>query len=236
MKKLARELDLETILEALNNKKDEEYKDDEYHNDIVGFLHFYNIENGKQKVSKRLLYRLYKQWSDNPLESRQFNSQLGIFIESSNEFYLINQKSLDLAASAYRNLQKRHRDKTKQVKYKKHFENFLKFYNIKEGTQYVPWFVLYHLYDKWVYNNKTKNVLTEMFFAIFCDLYFPRKRKTSTFYWYAVDPLIFDVISRETMQEMVDSRNAYVEKHKKRKKPKIKKQISESSGEFESKD
>ena len=241
-KKIPSEFSDEELLKALEQVKEEKVEQSEYHNDILAFLHFYKIENGDNKVTAKLLRQLYVQWSDDPITANHFGQELNKFItRKSDTYYLINQKSFHLAASSYKFLKQNKKDKIKRPLYRKHFDNFLAHYGITKGRSvWVPGFILFHLYDKWVYKNRTIRTLAEPWFYQFCKLHFNRKRPDGSVYYYQLGQTFFDIMTKEKMLEMIESRNNHAKAHKKRQKrqkkdPKKPREISKFDSQSEPK-
>ena len=142
---------------------------------------------------------------------------------------------MNLSSSAYRYYSdKRKIDKIKSPRWKRHFDSFLNFYQIKSGKTWVPWHSLYHLYDKWTYNNGTKNTLSEYNFVTFLNLYFKRKRKND-YYWYSVHSSIYESISPESILNLIEARDKRV-KEKGKQIPKGQGALSRIKARIESKD
>lgn len=229
MSKLTRELNTEELLKALENKKEEVVEQTEYSNDVLAFLHFFDIKNGNEKINKSLLRRVYTQWSDKPMGRHAFFIELANFLEpASDRCYSINHNSLDIAASGYRYLlENRKRNKTLSPKWKAHFESFMSYYSLDRGAVWVPGFVLFHLYDKWTYKNKATSTLTESYFQMFCGLYFKKKRLKGTYLWYRVSQNILngEFFSYDQMKAMIQTRDDHGKKTT-GKKRKAKKETS----------
>ena len=222
MKKIVpKELTEEELLKALENQNEERSVID-HEDDILSFLSFYNITNGNEKVLKKLLFKIYREWSDNPLKNPSFSSRISLYLDNDDRGFFVNQSSINLSVSAYNYLSQGKRDKLKTPKYRKHFESFLSFYDLKKGKEWVPNYVLYYLYDKWTYKNKSKRALSEDNFGKFLTLHFERKRirkKVDTqSYWYRVDPSIYNHITKDQVKEMIKTRKFHVKKRKKSRK------------------
>lgn len=180
-------------------------------NEILSFLSTFKIEDGKTPISKRLLLELYRSWTKEPLTNTQFyygvSKYLMTLLSSGQSFYLINQKALTLTETAYKLLNKRVRDKTKNNNWRSHFENYLAKYKIKPGNYYVEAFVLYNLYDKYAYEIGKKLPLSEFQFHRFCSLYFTKKKLTEDrVSWFGVHKSIKNVITDDDINTLRESR------------------------------
>lgn len=218
MKRVPKELTNEEILKALENSDVELPQGmPEYRNDILAFLSFYGVTNGKEKIPCRLLYKIYREWSENPLTSKTFSEEIHQHIEFDKSYIYINLKSIDLSISAYKHLKSNSRNKTKSPAFRKHFDEFTSLHELKKGTKWIPSFVLYYLYDKWCYNSKKRPLLSEENFSRFLKLYFPiRKRARGTNYWYSVDKSIYNHITKEQVSIMIRTRKIYGKKRSKK--------------------
>jgi hypothetical protein len=224
MKKVPRELELEELLKALESAPENVSETStEYRNDLLAFLSFYNLQNGNEKVNKTLIKRMYREWSDDPIEGRLLDWELGKLLTqcpTDSRCYLVNEKAINLAASAYKYLLGRKHNKTKSPFYKKHFDRFLSSHGIKKGQVWMPAFVLFHLYDKWTYKNKSHRTMSQEYFMAFCNLYFERKRVKGTYYWYRVDESIYNHITKEQVSDMIETRKLYGKRRQRTKKEK----------------
>jgi hypothetical protein len=158
--------------------------------EVIHFLVTYNIRAGAIKVPKPLLYGLYKAWSASPMKRTSFLKQATNILggDERHRCYELNIDGLKIKLDTIKALNSRQIDKTKIPLYKKHFETFLNKFEISEGMVWVKGEDLYLLYDKWTYQNKKTNPLGYLQFISMCDLYFKRKRITSSkIRWYGLN-------------------------------------------------
>lgn len=62
----------------------------DYNDDIVPFLSFYNITPGDTPVSKKLVYKLYKTYSKQPLDKVTFITQVARFVSHRGDHLFLN--------------------------------------------------------------------------------------------------------------------------------------------------
>lgn len=191
--------------------------------DVAAFLSNYKIEPGSDSVLQKVIFELYKRWSKEPVTKSKFENELCkyliVHVKGPRYYYLINQKAMNLTQAAYKLVIKQTVDRTKSPPWKKHFESFLDKYEIKSGNFYVESFILYNLYDKYVYETGKKQPLGEDQFFNFCKLYLTNRRLTGNrVAWFGIDASIKKVITEETFKTLRESR---VKHHAKKKKPKI---------------
>jgi hypothetical protein len=220
---LPSEHELEELLESIKEK--EEISSVGYRDDVFSFLTFFNIEPGEQTVPKRTVYALYSKWSECPLNTIQFNMKMGAYFEhhfkGTKPFWKINLNSLQINESLIRFLERSKLDKTKYPSWKKHFEDYLCHYQIKDGRRWVQPFVLKHFYDKWCFENKRRTLLSETQFFNFCKLYFPYRRTTdSRMQWFGINEEFMNTVSVQTLRNLQRAWNK-----KNAKKPKSKNKI-----------
>lgn len=218
----------EELLKSLENE--EKFSESEeliiypdINNDIPSFLSMYEIQPGKDVVPHRTLYELYKLWSKNPVSKDVFGNEIGKYLlihqKGPKLFYLINHKALKLTKEAYKFILDRSIDKTKSPPWKRHFDSFISKYNIQPGSYYLESFVLYDLYDQYVYEIKKKQPLGEDQFFNFCKIYFPNARLTENrVRWFGVDESIKQFITDERLKQLRESRVNNVQKRKNKKK------------------
>lgn len=202
---------LQTLEHPSNTVQDNEMINYMALGEVAAFLSRFKIEQGKDAVSKRLLLELYRSWTKEPMTKLQFELEIAKYLmihqKGSQTFYLINQKAMTLSQEAYKFLEKKTRDKTKSPNWRLHFENFLSKYDLKPGNYFLESFVLYNLYDKYVYEIGKKMPLGENQFYNFCNLYFTNKRLTDNrVSWFGVDESIKNAISEESINTLRESR------------------------------
>lgn len=201
---------LEDLLKALESK-DEDPKADwiqEFHHteDVTPFLSFYNIKPGNELVQSKILYKLYKTWSKDPLRETQFNWKIKDYIEYKEGYLKLNIDALQVSNKVIDYLKEHTQNKTKSPSWKRHFDNFLTYYNIESGDNWVESYYLYHIYDLWTYKNKVKSWLGYKQFINFCDIYFKQKRRTSSkIKWFAISIDIRTLLTKETMENIKQS-------------------------------
>lgn len=185
LSKLPSDFSLEELLEAANGisiniPTNTQESNDIIDHDVFSFINALKILPGTKKVQKRLLYTIYRNWSTNPVTKVQFSIFICSFFEYNQYYYFLNLDALQIVRIPYKSIRKEKVDKTKSKNYKRHFESFLSFYELKSGTFYVEPRILYFLYDKWTYNNHNKHVLGFKHFLRFLNLYFDKKRLISS--------------------------------------------------------
>lgn len=212
-RKLPHKISDEDLLEALKSTTKDTPSQEEFsnypvlQNDVVMFLSFYQIEPGKDTVPQKMLYDLYKLWSNNPISKVSFGIEISKFLlihqKGPRWYYLINRSSLNLTKAAFDLVNKQTINKAKSPPWRKHFENFLNKYEIKPGDYFLESFVLYDLYDEYVYGLNKKLPLGEDQFFNLCKIYFKHKRKTSNYLtWFGVDKSITKTLTRERIKSL----------------------------------
>lgn len=195
---------------------------------LLTFLRFYNIEPGTHPIKARYLYKLYKQFTENPITSIQFNTQIGYYLKfvrpsfknnkkiEPSKYYLINKTVLNLSERALEFIESIDKNPPhKSLDWKAHFDNFLAKYDIKPGKDKYIWVsttTLYNLYDKWKYEIKRKKGLSRNEFVQFCKIYFEHKQETMSLY-YKIDESIKDKMSETKARNSLTN-----EKEKKQEK------------------
>lgn len=215
MSRVPRELSEEELLKALEESQDDVgVKTIEYKNDVLSFFSFYNIQNGTDRVNKKLVFKIYREWSDQPLNSHMFMDAANLFLENDRYYFFINQDTISLTVSAYKSIQARKRDMTKSRNYQKHFRTFLDHHDIKTGLIWIPNFVLYYLYDKWTYHNKMKRPMAKSTFLKFLPVFLPKRKRSKEIAYHAVGRGIYKHITKEQVSVMKRTRKVNVKKGK----------------------
>lgn len=168
-------------------------------NDIFDFISVYKLTNGENKVSARLLYKLYKQWSKDPLTKLKFAYEMTDLFEyytnCHGNMYLLNQSAISLK-QLLNEIKPEKRLKVNQKRWGEHFQKFLNKYNIKKGSFLIKDVVLYNIYDKWAYKNKLKSQLTLNQFRKFCKVFFDSTKKG----YFSVDNSVKNYLSENLLK------------------------------------
>lgn len=178
----------------------------EHKNDVLPFITHFNIQQGTNPVDKRLLYDLYREWSKNPVIRTIFTLEIGKYLYSfyraNKQYFLINLQTIKVSTLIFDYIKNRKIDKRKSPAWKKHFEDFLNYYNLKPGKFWIENYILYHLYDKWIYNNRRRRLLGEVQFLNLAKLVFESRRKSpdTSVAFVAID---YDSIPRHFLNETV---------------------------------
>lgn len=200
MKKSLTELTEKQLLDIIGSESSN-IKIYTWPNDIMDFISVYNIKSGQERITSKLLYKLYSLWSQDPIKRKTFTDTLMDLFPSTKDglstIILLNKNILNLKEEAY-NYVKQH-DKTKDKGWLEHFNKYLHVYCIKKGRLFIKDTVLYNLYDKWCY--KKRKPLGFAQFNNFCKLYFDYKfiKKNN---WFGVDRSINDHLTEDLINEM----------------------------------
>lgn len=198
LNKLITELTEEELLKLLEDKEGDNFNLTDYKNDLLEFISFYQLRPGTNKVTPAILFELYKLWSKKPIKQKAFTKQMGEMLPTERTFslryYLLNCPQNSVLGYVIKYL-KTH-NKTHSKVYKQHFDNFLKKYEIKNGSFFIKDFVLFDLYDQWVYQIRKRRPFSYNQFQNFCKLYFEHKYIEPN-NWYGVDQSIIRYLSEE---------------------------------------
>lgn len=209
------ELDLESLISALEK---EDTKEELTDNDVVNFMISYGLKPGINQVRHKLLYDLYSSWSLTPVTSIEFRKILTRFIEIHNESYDINFTSFKISSILYDLLNKRELDRSKSHRFQKHFENFMKKYELTPGDNWIHIKYLYYMYDVWVYQIQKTNPIRKQTLSSFFNIYFDRK-VTKDGYVFGMDKPISNYLSPEQIAQ-IDEGERYKRETKKKSKEK----------------
>lgn len=171
--------------------------------DIVIFLHQFNVEKGRHLVDNSILYRLYYHWSKSPKSTHTFKASISkYFLNNGHGKLLLNLDTLKIDKYTYNYLNKSNpliRAKTSTQK--KHLLSFLSKYDLKPGTVWLPFNVLYYLYGVWIYSLNKKTGLGSTTLKALLKLFLPHKIKSDIIY-FRVSTLIYKHISLEHIEEI----------------------------------
>lgn len=174
-------------------------------NDVLLFISTYNIQSGKDRVHKNILYRLYKNWSKEPVGVTKFGREIGLYLGSVGNWTYVNQNAIKLSKMAQEAFLKRKKVKTRSPHYKAQVERFMKECCISKGTFWLEAEILFDLYDEWCYSNNRSTQLTVQNLSALLKLYLKYKAlKTGKV--FAVNKSITKHISNERIRNIRNSR------------------------------
>jgi hypothetical protein len=173
-------------------------------NSVLRFLVAHGIEAGRYNAPISGLFALYCKWTDLAMGKRAFHNKIAQFLVKrvirDIGFVRINKSITQLGIIENEIVTKKHNPSAFQYK-KRHFDNFLAYYDLKAGKFFVESFILYHLYDRWTHMNGTKNTLGKPSFNEFCALYF-RTRRNKDMLEFSVSSTIKHILPKEQMEEI----------------------------------
>lgn len=168
----------------------------DYNDDIVPFLSNYQITPGATPVSKKLLYKLYKAYSKQPLDGLNFNLQLGGYLSHTKDHYLLNIDQFAISHHIYQ--AEKTRDKTKSLTFQKHFMWFTREANFTTGRNWVEGFILFYIYKDFCKQRRVNPKLGYVNFHKFLKLHFQYKRlKGNRALWFKVNDETASIFSEE---------------------------------------
>ncbi len=199
----------EELLKDLENSSHSDKRKIHVNDDILSFLRFYNLEEGRFKVKSYVLYKLYRWYTQTPRSKMSFhlkmNQYLPIHKERDEVYYKINRKAVNLTEKALEILKPK-REKTLYNGNSLNFKNFIKKFNLKIGTDdsfiWISIDMLYDLYDEWTYNIYKKNPMDRYAFMSFCSLYFPKCKRSSDVLWFQMSETIKETLTEERISRL----------------------------------
>jgi hypothetical protein len=218
-KRLPNEQSLEELLKTLEDTKDESIVG--VTDDVFYFISAFNILPGENKVKKGTLHQLYKTWSKQPVNRKVFSEKLAehflTAIIMGTHYFKINLDSMSVRKETLKYLEGKKTKKLKSPHFQKHFEQFLKEHNLKQGKAWVEGFILFYVYDKWCYETNKKTQLANSFFISFCKLYFKHKQNNDKAkLWFGVnDEFMMNHLTPEKIKTIQQARDKKYEKKQK---------------------
>ena len=173
-KKLPNNFETDDLLSILSVETQDDFKEhlNLKDNDVLGFVNSLKIKQGTKLVHQTLLYRIYKELKGS-LDKKTFNSNLSLYIPKQNEYYLLNKEPSELVVLDLKT--KRHKTRPKQKNTLTHLNAFLNSFEVKKGKEWVDFFVIDFFYNKWLFNNKKRKLLTSNNLALMLKLLFETK-------------------------------------------------------------
>ena len=182
--KLITEHSLEELLASLDSQEMDMEIKISFDNPILSFIQAFKIQNGIQKVSDKLLYQLFKLWNNTRIDKRNFNIQLSKYIDCeikySRRMYLVDISFLNVAEICEKFIRNKKRDKTKSLKWKNHFDQFIEDTKLTEGQTWIEGDILYYIYNNWLDSKKKKTGFTFGVFMEILHIHFETTTKLTT--------------------------------------------------------
>lgn len=143
-------------------------------NDIFRFFSTFDIKPGREKITNTLLYSLYNKWSENPVSISGFVNSAKIYLD-----YTYNDRKalmFFLDSNYFKIISKtkeifNNKGEVKRHPFQRQFEKFLSAHKISSGSNYIPSYVIYFLYDSWVFDTRKRGQLKYKAFRKFIKLY-----------------------------------------------------------------
>lgn len=176
-KKLPSETALDALIEAAISQSEAITSDhDVFESDVVAFLGHYKIIGGPHRIPTSSLYKLYTIWSSQKIKRDQFRAQLSLYIPCETRYYLINKDSSEIIADLSSVIKKKKAPLTRKRANWEHFKAFLNAYNASSGQDWIEEHVIYHFYDKWIYNTNRKKRISNLNLLQFLKIAFENRR------------------------------------------------------------
>ena len=140
-----KQLDIDNLLAALDNKEEEIIPNVES-DAIISFISIFDIKAGTQQVPSKALYKLFKKSKPHiKMASIEFTHRLSNYFTYKNTYFYINIDVFFIGEKI-----KKPRRKTHISKIKARLTSVLAFmghYNIKPGDTYIEWDILYYFFN-----------------------------------------------------------------------------------------
>lgn len=165
------------MLEQLENAEPAKSTDMdfEFENDIPAFLSHFKIEPGEHFVRRRMLYKLYTQYSLAPVNNVEFGLTLGLFFSGNTKSIQININRIEVYKLIIRT-KKKSKYTTANPSIRKQFERFKNDLNIVDGDFWIESKYLFYVYKKYCSEKRKHVYFSDKFFTRMCKLYFETKQ------------------------------------------------------------
>lgn len=147
--------------------------------ELLRFISAFNLSVGKHRVSRKQLYKLYKQWSEEPISFYLFSTRLthNYLTENEHVYTFLNIEPIEIQKL----LIKKDREEGKgflNASTIKHLNAFIACYNLQDGPHAIPMHKVYRLYERYCYNHSKKRgkKLTVQFLRKLLMLTFKHKK------------------------------------------------------------
>lgn len=178
-KQLLNEFSTVDLLESLDNNNNNisdspELQENQtvVHDNMLEFISHYKIKKGSEPVKRRVLYKIFKNWTNSQdYGSRYFSLQLDQYFYSDKEHIFIDIDALDLTKKAKDVFFRNDKSRGVSVKFKEKYikiqvEEFTKLYRIVDGEYQIDGNALYYIYENWAITTKRKVMKQIDFIAV----------------------------------------------------------------------
>lgn len=211
--KLPKNLSTEDLIKSLENAEDTQEELDKESSDLLSevlmFISKFNIDKGEYEVNQRYIYRLYRCFSKNPVNSETFLKKFGLVYpyKSRTNFYFINKNILNILKLIEDTSKK---DRFIRSKFNPKLVNtaksFLSSINVSSGEYWVESFILTELYNDYRIKYKkpkySSKVLTNVL-GIFLESV---KTAHNGFVWFKINKKALDIFEEVRYNEYISTR------------------------------
>lgn len=184
----------------------------EYENDVLPFLSQYNIVDGDERVTTTLLYKLYKNYSANPMKKRAFVKAVNEFLVMKQTYncyyYMINIDALSISKEYYKLVKDKHDEgfSSRSNWQIDHINRFIDEYDLQRGSHWLRGASLYELYCLKFRKQKRKPRLSYKMFLKLMKLYFENKYDKEN--WFGINERYKEFVSPEEIEKIREGRTA----------------------------
>ncbi len=145
----SKQLSNEQLIELLESKKEEQIEMQHLQEDDVStFLSFYNLTQGSDETNLKDLYKLYKNWSIEPIRFKEFKYSLNKTFKIESNSIFLNKSKSNINQLLMDKLNSKQRSPIKSKIIRNKVETFVNTHQIKDGNIWTKGLDLYKLYTK----------------------------------------------------------------------------------------
>lgn len=132
---------------------------------IQHFLKFFNIEIGEYPIRSTILWYIYKLWGKSNISQVSFGKQISDYIPLKSGKLYINKDMFTVSDIQIHLIEKKLSNitKDKSKDFLKHYEFFLKYYNVNSGELEISDDIFYILYSEWCKQKSNYKLTKELF-------------------------------------------------------------------------
>jgi hypothetical protein len=211
MSKIPKNLSTEELLNFLETAEDtqnytRDHKDDLL-SEILLFIGHFDIQYGEYKVHQKYVYKLYRAFSKNPVNSRTFlNTFTSIFPHKTNTFYYVNKDVINIIKIIDQYSTKRKIKNSINPKLLNTVKTFLDHKDIKPGGYWVESFILTELYNDYRKKFKQPNYNAKVLTSVLSILFENIKTKHNGFVWIKLNKKALDIFDEVRYTEYINTR------------------------------
>ena len=170
---------MEELLKELEDKEEslevDTLPEQHYLDEIIAFVNTLNLKPGTNVVRSASLYKLYKNFSEDPISQLSFTNRIHNYLPGEGGRVLINLEATVIGEHIFKG-KRGPRCHSLNKKYKRSIEDFLENCDVKPGKFYIETYILFEMYAEWVRLTQRPVIVPRHAVSQLLAVYLPSKK------------------------------------------------------------